>query len=206
METLPKSDQASFERIAEAKWAEEAAEVAALSLQRGSFQLSSGTETDYKFDLEPLLEDAALGRQLGAFMQNKINASGIIYDTAGGLEKGGRLTAAAVSANGRSFSISKELAIYDRLIGDIKPRDNVLVIDDVTTSGASIIGPINYLLAYGYNVVGAAALIDRSWGQTEQMVNALGLPYAWGFTAAQLLTVEQRLMLKSRRSRGRSPS
>lgn len=207
MEALVEPNQDYFDRQLGVRWGIEVGElVAQESLRRGSFRLSSGVESDLKFELEPLLKDEVLAAPLAAYMNYQIEAAGITFDTLGGLEKGGRLTAAAIAGTGRTFSISKELALYDRLIGDIKQRDRVLVVDDVSTSGSSIIGPINYLLACGYSVVGAAVIVDRSCGETEKLVQALGLPYVQGFSASQLLTIAEWQKTRSQRNRGRNRS
>jgi orotate phosphoribosyltransferase len=49
----------------------------------------------------------------------------------------------------------------------IRPNENVVVVEDVITTGGSTRETIEALRAAGANVVGAASIIDRSAGRAE---------------------------------------
>jgi orotate phosphoribosyltransferase len=51
--------------------------------------------------------------------------------------------------------------------GDLKPGARVIVIDDVVTTGSSIVRAIRILREQGGSVIGAAAFVDREQGGLE---------------------------------------
>ncbi|KPU44646.1 orotate phosphoribosyltransferase [Oxobacter pfennigii] len=50
---------------------------------------------------------------------------------------------------------------------DIAPNSNVLVVEDVVTTGGSVKEVIEIVKNYGANVIGVASLVDRSGGKVD---------------------------------------
>jgi orotate phosphoribosyltransferase len=66
----------------------------------------------------------------------------------------------------------------------IEPGERALVVEDVVTSGGSLVSAIERLHEEGVELVGALAVLDRLAGGAEAIEHALGgrLPYVPLFT------------------------
>ena len=72
-----------------------------------------------------------------------------------------------------AFSIrktQKDHGIVKWIEGDIKPKDRVVIIDDVATTGGSTIKAIERARLEGVNVVKAVILVDRQEGGLENIM------------------------------------
>lgn len=101
-------------------------------------------------------------------------------------------TAVVAAARGRSlkaFSVRGQIKDHGtggRLVGPLAATDRVTVVEDTTTTGAAIGGAIEVLLDHGIEVLEAIALVDRSGGEVEGRLHALGIPYRGLITPADL--------------------
>lgn len=79
----------------------------------------------------------------------------------------------------RGFLVRKEEKDHGkagRIIGSIKPGDNCLFIEDVTTTGGTSIEAIEAIEAYGAKVCVIFAVVDRLAGASEAF-EAKGIPF-----------------------------
>jgi len=168
------------------------------SFRQGRFTLASGAESDLYFNLKPTMMDP-----LGAYLAAKA-FSEIIHaervDYVGGLEMGavpiiGAL--AAISATEgrpiRTFFVRKapkEHGTKEKVEG-LAPSESlqgkrVLVLDDVATSGGSIMKAIDAARSAGATVDVALVLVDRDEGAKKRLADQ-GIRLLSVFQAQQFL-------------------
>lgn len=145
------------------------------SLLRGDFQLSSGRRSNYLFQLRQTAmhpEGASLiGDVVVDFMRE--------HDLrcVGGLELGAVPIVSAISIMSfqKGFPVSaffvrkeaKQHGAKERIDGDILPGSDVLIVDDVTTTGGSSHVAVEQVLKKGCTVSKALSIVDREEGATE---------------------------------------
>jgi orotate phosphoribosyltransferase len=152
-----------------------------LSVVRGTFTLSSGKQADYYVDLRR----ATLHHRAGALIGRLIRAltDDWDYTSVGGLTLGADPVATAVMhAPGRpidAFVVRKAVKAHgmQRLIeGAEVAGQQVLVVEDTSTTGASALTAVNAVRDAGGEVVGVATVVDRATGAAEA-IQADGLRY-----------------------------
>lgn len=168
------------------------------SFRRGRFKLASGVDSDLYFNLKPTMMDPR-----GAYLAARAFIDRILpenVDYVGGLEMGavpiiGAL--AAVSHNEgrpiRTFFQRKSVKEYGAqlAIEGLGPDESlagkrVLVLDDVATSGGSLIKTIDAARAAGAYVDAALVLVDRQEGASETLAK-LGIRLLSVFKASQFM-------------------
>ncbi len=154
------------------------------SYRRGHFKLASGAESEFYFNLKPTMMDPQ-----GAFLcargfQEKIRGENVDY--VGGLEMGavpviGSLAALSY-ADGKpvkTFFVRKQAKdhgtkdlVEGLAQGETLSGKRVMIIDDVATSGGSIIKAAEAARAAGAIVETALVIVDREEGATEALQKA----------------------------------
>jgi len=160
---------------------------------RGRFVLSSGRESAYYIDGKMVtfspeglrLTIAAIRKELAPFE----------FDAIGGRDMGATPIAAAYAVlsptEGRrcdAFTVRKEVKGHGsrkRIEGPLRANAKVAIVDDVVTTGASIVDAIEAVQAEGCRVVAAVTLVDRAAGAAEELAR-LGIPYHPLLTIADL--------------------
>lgn len=164
-----------------------------LITEGGPFKLASGAMSDYYLDLKPTTfhpEGAAL-------------VADIIYDmlkddrdvdSIGGLELGAVPIVAAVcarSAPGRAvngFVVRKEKKGHgtdQKIDGNFRPNTTVVLIEDVTTKGGSVMQAVQAVRAQGATIRRIITIVDRLEGAAENLRKE-GLELSPIFTAKDL--------------------
>jgi orotate phosphoribosyltransferase len=152
-----------------------------LSVVRGRVTLSSGKEADYYVDLRRATLHHRAAPLIGRLIRELTDDWE--YTAVGGLTLGADPVATAVMhAPGRpvdAFVVRKSMKTHgmQRLIEgpDISGR-RVLVVEDTSTTGASVIIAVRAVRDAGGQVVGVATVVDRATGAAEA-IEAEGLPY-----------------------------
>lgn len=166
------------------------------STKRGDFLLSSGQRSNLYVDarLTTMSPDGLqLIGQLGlAAVQEHFYAATAI----GGLTLGAdpvsyaiALTSAATGNPLRAFTVRKEAKAHGagrQIEGPVNPGDQVVVIEDVITTGGSALRAIQVLNANGLHALGVLAVVDREEGGRDA-IEALGIPVVALATASELL-------------------
>ncbi|MEZ0364121.1 orotate phosphoribosyltransferase [Mycobacterium sp. pUA109] len=152
-----------------------------LSVVHGRVTLSSGKEADYYVDLRR----ATLHHRASALIGRLIRQLTDDWDyvAVGGLTLGADPVATAVMhAPGRpidAFVVRKSVKTHgmQRLIegAEVSGR-RVLVVEDTSTTGGSVLTAVRAVRDAGGDVVGVATVVDRATGAAEA-VQAEGLPY-----------------------------
>ena len=153
------------------------------ALVHGEVTLTSGATARYYVDAKRAILRpagfAALGT-LVAELAGELGATAV-----GGLTMGADPVACAALAGGAdvtAFFVRKESKAHGlqrRVEGPLlEPGDRCLVVEDVVTSGGSILQAIAALREAGHAIVGVTAVLDRLAGGGERIVAAAaGAPY-----------------------------
>ena len=148
------------------------------ALKFGEFTLKSGRKSPYFFNASALIEHGSLDK-LGEILAAKVKDSNLEFDMIfGPAYKGiflGSILATKLSKE-RNMPICfnrKEVKDHGEggsLIGAL-PKGNVLIIDDVISSGLAIREALDYLSIYDVNVAGALVTLDRQeQGQNSKLM------------------------------------
>jgi orotate phosphoribosyltransferase len=147
------------------------------SLRMGDFKLSSGRRSSYLFQLRQttmLPEGAALLSEviLEYMYQHSI-------ECIGGLELGAvpLVSSVAVMSHIRALPINaffvrklaKEHGAREKIDGHLRAGAEVLMVDDVATTGGSILKAVEGIECHGCCVRRALAVVDREEGATENL-------------------------------------
>lgn len=165
------------------------------SVKTGTFTLKSGATSSWFLDTK---QTACRADGIIAVADAVIEVFGDVLDdidAIGGLTMGGdpvaygvQAVAATRSRTLRSFSVRKEPkagGITGRIAGALIPGDRVLVTEDTTTRGTSLIEAVDQIKAYGAHPVMMTVIVDRG-GTCAAMAAAKGIDYRPLLTAPDL--------------------
>jgi orotate phosphoribosyltransferase len=157
-----------------------------LAVVRGRVTLASGKEADYYVDLRRVTLDGVAAPLVGAVMAELV--SDWDFDAAGGLTLGADPVAVAMlhhaaHAGGRldAFVVRKESKAHGlqrRIEGTDVAGRRVLVVEDTSTTGGSVMTAVDAVREAGGEVIGVAVIVDRDTGAKER-IEAAGVPYRY---------------------------
>ena len=145
-------------------------------------QLASGSYSRYFIDGKVALGAGADLRLAAEAITDRVGDAGIDFDTVGGLTLGADALAAAIAVvSGSSWFIVRKEAKgrgTNRLVEGTRIGDGnrVLLIDDVVTTGGSILRAYESVRDTGAQVVAAVTLADRGDDASRSFAE-LGVPY-----------------------------
>ena len=167
------------------------------SLRFGSFTLSSGRLSSHYVDARPTTMSAAGLELVGALGLESIREAGWVAQLVGGLTLGADPVAYAIAVASRSapplldaFTVRrepKEHGLRRRIEGCFREGARVVVVEDVVTSGGSVLTAIDTLLDAGGDVAGVLAVVDREEGG-RATIEAAGYPMRALVTLSDLVT------------------
>ena len=168
------------------------------SLQVGRFNLTSGLTSSYYFDAKRTTLDPEGGYLCAKLILEEMKRHSIEAEAIGGLTLGADPVVAAVSAI--SFTEKHRYKPISAFIVRKEPKPHgtqayiegfsgasgsqVVVLDDVCTTGSSTRQAIQRVEEAGYRVVAVIALVDREQGGKENLGDYRFLPL---LTASELL-------------------
>ncbi|ACQ81888.1 orotate phosphoribosyltransferase [Beutenbergia cavernae DSM 12333] len=175
-----------------------AALVADLSVVSGKVTLTSGLEADYYVDMRLATLHHEAAPLIGHLLLDVLEEAGLgpgEIDAVGGMTMGADPVAAALlhAAASRGLALdafvvrksAKQHGMGRRVEGpDVNGR-RVVVVDDTSTTGRSVMTAVEALREAGADVLGVAVVVDRDTGARERLSEA-GLPYHWVLDAADL--------------------
>ncbi len=172
------------------------------SVRTGEFTLASGKTSDLYIDCRVTAmhsQGAALVGSVGwKAVRERIQAEGLDIQCIGGMTMGAdpiSLSVGMASAQEtpdemiQPFTVRKEPKGHGRgkrIEGNFKSGDNVVVVDDVITTGGSTIQAIDAIEAEGGTVKFALVLVDREEGG-RQAIEARGIPVVALYSRSTLL-------------------
>ena len=149
----------------------------ARALQFGDFTLASGKKSKYYVNSKKVLFHAEAITLLGDLLYESTHD--LDFQAIGGLEVGAiPMAAAALTAfhrHGRQMEgffvrkKAKEHGAKDLVEGQVNAGDKVVVIDDVLTTGGSVIQAIEAVEAKGATVLRVVCICDRLQGAREAL-------------------------------------
>lgn len=151
--------------------------IKAKSLLLGRFKLVSGAVSNYYLDMKPTMFDPE-GAHLVAELVFDLIKDERDLDAIGGLELGAVPMIVAVCARswrGRpvyGFVVRKEIKDHGterKIDGNFKPEMNVILFDDVTTKGGSVMRAVRAVRGRGARVAKIITLVDRLEGASENL-------------------------------------
>jgi len=147
------------------------------SVTHGDFLLSSGRRSTYYIDARKTTMSAEGQRLIGSLALAAIRKAGWVPAAVGGLTMGADPVAYAIaraSADApplvQAFSVrktAKEHGTRRRIEGNFTKGAQVVVIEDVITSGGSALEAIKVIQAEGGVILGVLAVVDREQGGLE---------------------------------------
>lgn len=137
---------------------------------KGDFTLSSGKKSDYYINMKKAITEPEILSTIAKLITNLISDDNV--DKVAGPALGAVPIATAVSLESEIplLMIRKEKKGYgtSKLIeGELNPQDNVIVVEDVTTTGGSLLKAIKAIQENGGNVTRAFVVVDRQEGAIE---------------------------------------
>jgi orotate phosphoribosyltransferase len=154
------------------------------SVRLGDFTLASGAKSSWYIDCRLTSMSAAGQVLIGRLGLETIRDAGWHPDAIGGLTMGADPVAYAMAAASMSaspaidaFSVrkaAKEHGTGRRIEGNFRAGMQVVVVEDVITSGGSAITAIEAVRQEGGTVLGVLALVDRAAGGRKK-IEAVGV-------------------------------
>lgn len=153
----------------------------------GSFKLASGATSDYYVDIKKASTDPKVLRLMGDGLAKHLGGAQRIA----GMELGAvPLAAAAALASGVPYLMvrkkPKEHGTASRIEGPFAPGEEVVVVEDVTTSGGSSLEAVKVLREAGLVVRKVVTVVDREAGAHKAFADV-------GVTLESLVTARQLL-------------
>lgn len=155
------------------------------ALQTGQFKLASGKTATFYLDCRRVTLDPQGAVVIGSGILERIAAMEKPPAAVGGMAIGADpITASIVTLAGlrgldlRGFMVRKEAKEHGtgrQVEGPVHPGEDVVIVEDVITSGGSAIKAAEAAKAYGLNVLRVIAIVDRLAGGAERFEQA-GLP------------------------------
>ena len=163
--------------------------------QDGSYLLASGRRSNYFLDMKTVLNDGEVLRKIARLVLNRIpdEASAV-----GGLAMGSIPISTAVVLLSLETRPTKPLrgfwvrqgekthGLGGLISGDLRATDRVVIVDDVTTSGKSVVRAYDAVKETGATVLKVVAIVDRLEG-AEQQLEHRGVTFESLFTRKDVL-------------------
>ena len=154
------------------------------SFRRGHFRLSSGAESNFYFNLKPTMMSPEGAHLAARALLARIWEENVDY--VGGLEMGAVPVIACIAALShadgkpvKTFFVRKQTKdhgtqdlVEGLATGESLSGKRVMIVDDVATSGGSILKTAETARAAGATVECALVIVDREEGATEALQKA----------------------------------
>jgi orotate phosphoribosyltransferase len=155
------------------------------SVRRGNFVLASGKTSSIYVDARLTTMSPEGMVLIGSSALALFNDEGWDVDAVGGLTLGADPIAYAISHESantaspiRAFTVRKQAKMHGTgkaIEGPLRPRDRVMVVEDVITTGQSALNAIDVLLRAEIQILGVLAVVDRE-EEGRERIEAAGYP------------------------------
>jgi len=140
------------------------------AVRRGHFTLTSGRESDYYIDIKRASTQPAILGEIAHQMASLTRGA----DRLAGMEFGAVPIVVALSMEtGIPFVIVRKRmrghGAGQRVEGDIREGETMIIVEDVTTTGGTILEVARVLRALGIRVDRALTVVDREEGAKEML-------------------------------------
>jgi orotate phosphoribosyltransferase len=152
------------------------------SFRLGEFQLSSGSTSDYYIDCRVTTLDARGAQLVGEAFLAEIREQGWEADAVGGLTMGADPIVVAVAVTSGTMhgflvrKAEKQHGTGQRIEGFREKGAQVVIVDDVCTTGSSTVQAIEAAREYGFEVIGVMCLVEREDAHGRPSVEKAAAP------------------------------
>jgi orotate phosphoribosyltransferase len=152
------------------------------SFRLGEFQLSSGSTSDYYIDCRVTTLDARGAQLVGEVFLAEIREQGWEADAVGGLTMGADPIVVAVAVTSGTMhgflvrKAEKQHGTGQRIEGFREKGAQVVIVDDVCTTGSSTVQAIEAAREYGFEVIGVMCLVEREDAHGRPSVEKAAAP------------------------------
>jgi orotate phosphoribosyltransferase len=166
-----------------------------LLTEGGPFKLASGVMSDYYLDMKPTMLDPEGSMLTAEIIYDEHLKDDPDVDSVGGLELGAVPIIATICARSwhdkpiPGFVVRKEKKGHGtdkRIDGNFRPNTTVILFDDVTTKGGSVMQAVRAVRAHGAVVKKIITVVDRLEGAKENLLKE-GIALVPIFTTDDLL-------------------
>ena len=136
----------------------------------GNFTLSSGKESNYYINMKKAISDPEILSTISKLINNEIKNDDVDKIAGPALGAVPIATAVSLESNLPLLMIRKQKKGYgtSKLIeGELNEGDNVVIVEDVSTTGNSLLKAINAIEDNGGNVIKSFVVVDRKEGAFE---------------------------------------
>ena len=157
-------------------------------IKKGEFTLSSGKKSNYYINVKEIYTNPKILKKISENMKNLVKEE---VDAIAGVAVGGIPLAVALSLEtGKPFIIvrkkEKRHGISSRIEGKIQEGAKVIVVEDVTTTGQSVLRAVEILRKLKYKCEQVICVVDREEGAEENLKKA-GVKLISLFKAKELI-------------------
>jgi orotate phosphoribosyltransferase len=138
------------------------------AVEYGHFVLASGITSPYYLDVKSSITDPELLALIGQEIAGMFSADVVAGVAVGGVPLAVAVALAAKKPYAIIRSAEKNHGKGDRIIGRVKEKD-VILVEDVTTSGGSVLYGVKALRESGARVSVAITVVDREQGAAEAL-------------------------------------
>lgn len=147
------------------------------AIKFGDFTLASGKKSKFYVDIKKASMNPELLKLIARRISEIMKLHSINADYIGGVALGGVPIAVSVSLETGSpiLMIRKEAKEYGtkgQIVGDVIPGSKVVLVEDVTTTGGSVIKAIQTLKDEGLIIRHVITVVDREEGASESLACA----------------------------------
>ena len=137
----------------------------------GEFTLSSGKKSNYYINMKKAITEPEILQTISHLICDELKGGN--YDKIAGPALGAVPIATAISLESELplLMIRKQKKGYGTsksIEGELDDGDNVVIVEDVSTTGKSLLKAINAIQDNGGNVVKAFVVVDRNEGAIEE--------------------------------------
>src|SRR6202045_4060316 len=156
--------------------------LATKSFRLGDFKLSSGGRSDYYIDCRTTTLDARGAQLTGQVFLEEIQRRGWNAEAIGGLTMGADpivVAVAVTSGTKHGFLVrkaEKQHGTGQRIEGFREKGAQVVIVDDVCTTGSSTVQAIEAAREYGFEVIGVMCLVERQDAHGRPSVEKAAAP------------------------------
>ena len=136
----------------------------------GEFTLSSGKKSDYYVDMKKAITMPEILDSVAHLITQKISDDDIDKVAGPALGAVPIATATSLISGKPMLMIRKEKKSYGtskQIEGELLENDNVVIVEDVTTTGGSLLKAINVINDNGGHITEAFVIVDREEGARE---------------------------------------
>ena len=147
------------------------------AIKLGDFTLASGKKSRYYVDIKKASTNPVLLKLIACRISEKMKLYSIHADYIGGVALGGVPIAVSVSLETGTLLLmirkeAKDYGTKGQIVGDVIPGSNVVLVEDVTTTGGSVIKAIQALRDEGLIIRHVITVVDREEGASESLASA----------------------------------